>query len=139
MAVSIQEALEVVSVSRPTLMKAINENKTKLRPYLKKGRKNSYRITKTGLRLIAEMVGKPLADRVEVPEEIVEATQTTPFEELSAHDQILHLKVMVDTLVSELERERRERRKLSREIKNRDKRKAKAMQELFPMFFEAAK
>lgn len=139
MSVSIQEALAIVSVSRPTLMKAITENKTKLRPYLKKSRKNSYRITKTGLRIIANIVGKPFAERVEAPVEVTEDAAAIAFEVLPVKEQIATLKAIVENLSADLDKERRERRKLSREIKNRDKRKAKAMQELFPMFFENAK
>lgn len=141
---NIKELCEALKTSRPTIMKVLKGNKTAFRPYMRK-RGKAILITKTGMMKLAEALGKSVAVPQAVEELPIIEEQIPVFDiEPTTGDHLIDalivevraLREEVTGLRADLEKERRTRQKLSREIKMKDRMKTKAMRELFPWFSE---
>jgi len=146
MAKSISELIEIFGISRPTLIKVLDQNQSKLRAYFRTGKRNSKALTKTGVKILGEILGKP----VEINPGSVQATPAVEpidfssyelpegSEPMSVYDltvAVLTLKQEVEQLKADISLLRRDRRKAIKEEKNKVKRRQKALQEIMPWLF----
>ncbi|PKK90736.1 MAG: hypothetical protein CVV64_07610 [Candidatus Wallbacteria bacterium HGW-Wallbacteria-1] len=147
MAKSISDLIEIFGISRPTLIKALDKYQSELRPYFRNGRRNSKALTKTGVKKLAELLGKP----VEVAagaDPVIPSVETIDFssyelpdgsEPMALYDltvAVLTLKQEVENLKAEVALLRRDKRRAIKEEKSRQRRRQKAFQEFFPWMFQ---